>query len=115
MRKKEGFLLNAGPSLMILAMLRERARYGVDIALELERITEAELSFQPGTLYPMLHHLQKQGLVVSEWAQPNGERARRMYCLTDKGKAEIESMIGAWEKYTRAVERVLQETANENA
>ncbi len=110
MRKREGFLLNAGPTMMILAILRENARYGVDIARELERITTSELSFQPGTLYPMLHHLQKQGLVTSVWEDPEGGRARRMYHLTEKGRAEAERMIGAWGKYTRAVDRVLQET-----
>ena len=107
MRKKEGFLLNAGPSMMILAMLREEARYGVDIARELERRTEAHLTFQPGPLYPILHNLQKQGLVQSVWEHPEGERARRMYCLTEKGRTEAEHQIEAWTKYANAVQSVL--------
>ncbi len=107
---KTGFQINAGPSLMVLAMLRERGRYGYDIARELEELSDRHLSFQYGTLYPILHKLEKKGLVKGVWEHIEGERSRRLYVLTERGKADVERQIEDWTKYTHAVQRVLERT-----
>ncbi len=111
MRKKEGFLINAGPSMMILVLLRERERHGVELARELERRSSAHLVFQPGTLYPLLHQLEKQGHVQSQWEHPEGERARRVYSLTEKGRTEAEHQVSAWSRYAEAVHNVIHDPA----
>ncbi len=108
-------MINAGPSLIVLAMLRERARYGYDIAKELQRMSEGRLVFQQGTLYPLLNRLQKDGLIRGEWEAPEGESSRRIYHLTDKGQAEVERQIDAWHEYVNAIGHVLKETAGETA
>src|SRR5262245_54363453 len=97
------FFINAGPSMMVLAMLREHGRYGYDIARELERMTNGRLIFQQGTLYPLLHKLVKQELIQGIWEHPEGERARRIYVLTDKGRMEADKQIEAWTEYANAV------------
>ncbi len=97
--------------MMILAVLRGQPRHGYDIAVELERASEGKLVLQQGTLYPMLHKLQKQGYIRGEWDLPEGERARRRYTLTEEGRTELERQIDHWQEYAGAVVRVLQETA----
>src|SRR5258706_438044 len=44
---------------------------------------------QPGTLYPLLMRLSDQGLLVSEWREPErpGKRPRHVYRLTPDGLA----------------------------
>ena len=42
----------------------------------------------PGTLYPMLHRMQKEGLVTSRQEVVDG-RARRVYEITDLGRAAL--------------------------
>jgi PadR family transcriptional regulator PadR len=111
MSKTKPFFINAGPSMMVLTMLRERGRYGYDIAKELERLTDGRLVFQQGTLYPILHKLEKEGLIEGVWEYPEGERTRRMYVLTPKGLTESERQIEAWKEYAGAVHRVIQETS----
>ncbi len=42
----------------------------------------------PGTLYPMLHRMQEEGLLTSRQEVVDG-RARRVYGITDLGRAEL--------------------------
>lgn len=42
----------------------------------------------PGTLYPLLHRMQEAGLLISRKDTVDG-RARRLYALTEAGRAEL--------------------------
>jgi DNA-binding PadR family transcriptional regulator len=42
----------------------------------------------PGTLYPMLHRMQEEGLLTSR-QEVMGGRARRIYDITDLGRAAL--------------------------
>ena len=56
--------------------------FGVEIAGELAR---HGYSLSPGTLYPTLHRLEKEGYLESK-SQVIGGRVRRYYRATDEGK-----------------------------
>ena len=45
-------------------------------------------NISPGTLYPMLHRMQNDGLLTSRTKVVDG-RARRVYAITDKGRAVL--------------------------
>lgn len=67
----------------ILILLKEKNLYGYEIpALIKERF-----NFMPGkiTPYRVLYRLEAQGFVKSK-----SKERKRVYCLTKKGKAEIE-------------------------
>ncbi len=108
MAKNQGFFAKSGPSMMVLLILKERARYGYEIAKELEQRSDHDLSFQFGTLYPILHKLEQEGFIVGVWEHPEGERARRIYQLTEKGELEAEQQVEAWIRYSEAVNRVIR-------
>ena len=69
--------------LHILHHAAEEPIYGSWITEELRR-HGYELS--PGTLYPMLHGLERKGYLQSR-QQREGKRSRRLYTITPKGKA----------------------------
>lgn len=92
---------------MVLAILRDGVRYGYDIAREVERRSSQTLTFKHGTLYLLLHELEKDNWIVSNWEHPDGERPRRVYGLTDKGVAECEERLRTWTVYTEAMMRVV--------
>jgi PadR family transcriptional regulator, regulatory protein PadR len=49
----------------------------------------------PGTVYPLLGHLENAGWVTGEWdtkTAPNGGR-RRFYRLTDEGRAAVAAAL----------------------
>ena len=45
----------------------------------------------PGSVYPILHRFEKEGLVNSEW-QENKAAPRRVYKLTKKGRSAVSNM-----------------------
>jgi PadR family transcriptional regulator PadR len=55
------------------------------MAAELERHGYA---ISPGTLYPTLHRMQDEGLLTSRQVVVEG-RARRVYEITDAGRAAL--------------------------
>lgn len=100
--------LNRGHAMtMILAVLRDGARHGYDIAREVERRSDNRISFNDGTLYPTLHALEKEGLILSSWEQPKGERRRRIYALNQQGLEELNRQVTAWNDFSLAVNQVL--------
>jgi len=106
MAKDEGFGLG-GAQTVLLALLRERARHAYDIAREVKLVSDNKLPFHYGTLYPTLYRMERDGLIVSVVEQPEGERMRRVYCLTEKGIAEADRVKQAWNDYAEAMDRIV--------
>lgn len=50
---------------------------------------------EPGTLYPLLRRLEKQGLLESEWDTKEG-RPRKYYFLSEKGKDIYKKICDEW-------------------
>ena len=46
-----------------------------------------------GQIYPTLSLLQKEGLAIPEEEKSNGERLRRVFRITAKGKTEVENWL----------------------
>lgn len=101
-------LLRSNATILVLSVLRDGARHGYDIAREVDRRSRNTLTFKHGTLYPVLHTLEKDGLIESAWEQPIGERTRRVYQLTELGQEELTRCVATWETFTRAMNRVIQ-------
>jgi PadR family transcriptional regulator PadR len=100
---------------LVLAVLKDGSRHGYDIAREVERRSDNAINFNHGTLYPVLHGLERDGLIASEWEQPDGERRRRIYALTEGGQAELEKCLSEWDNYALAINKVLRGAAGERA
>ena len=61
-----------------------------------------------GTLYPILHALEKEELLTSYWADnPDTGKRRKYYKITKKGLRELEMQKEEWETYQKAVNRVI--------
>ena len=104
---EEKGLLRGNAATLVLSVLKDGARHGYDIAREVERRSDSEILFKHGTLYPVLHALEKDGLIVSAWEHPDGERPRRVYNLTDQGTQELERCVETWNSFARAMNRVI--------
>jgi PadR family transcriptional regulator, regulatory protein PadR len=92
--------------LLILDTLARGASYGYQIAKEIRTRSGEVLAFQEGTLYPMLHKLEKDGLIEGYTASVDG-RERRYYRLTEAGCRELTRQRQAWQVYAHAVNAVL--------
>lgn len=73
---------------LILAVLRDDPKHGYQIALEVEQRTDGRFSFQHGTLYPILHRLERARRIRGAWDRSGGRR-RKVYGLTKTGRAYL--------------------------
>ena len=84
--------------LLVLGLLRGGDMYGYQMIVELERRSDQTFSMKEGTLYPVLHGMEKDGLVeVYEQAAPTG-RMRKYYHLTQKGRAALKTETEEWRR-----------------
>jgi DNA-binding PadR family transcriptional regulator len=70
---------------LILDALRDGPKHGYEIIKRIEDRTNGWYAPSPGTVYPTLQMLEDLGLVRSETAE-----GRRVYHLTDAGRAELD-------------------------
>jgi len=57
-------LLKGTLSLLILALLRRKAMYGYEIAATVHRDTDGAFTWREGSLYPSLHKMVSEGLII---------------------------------------------------
>jgi len=91
---------------LILAVLAAEPAHGYAIMQELKARSGGAFDLPEGTIYPALHRLERSGLLASGWSSASGRR-RRVYRLTRRGRARLESRKREWGAFSRAVDAVL--------
>lgn len=90
-------LLKGLAELALLSLLAERPCYGLEILDRLRR--DAGLEVAEGTIYPLLHRLERAGLAASDWRlEAEGGRPRKYYALTEAGRAELAAQAAEWRR-----------------
>jgi PadR family transcriptional regulator PadR len=103
-------LLKGTLSLLILSLLSRRDMYGYEIAATVHRDTDGSFTWREGSLYPNLHKLQADGLIVGEWEERETGRKRRYYHITARGKAALKEKRESWNELCRGVSRILEKS-----
>ena len=75
--KVEKSLLSGSTPLLILSLLKNEDMYGYQMVSELSRRSDNTFQLKEGTLYPLLHTLEKQGWVRSYTKQTPSGRERK--------------------------------------
>ncbi|MEU3660923.1 PadR family transcriptional regulator [Streptomyces sp. NPDC032940] len=89
----------------VLALLRDRPRYGVELLHALEE-SEA-LATSQGTVYPLLSRLRREDLVTTTWQESSSGPPRRYYALTADGRAALDDFTQVWPGFREAVDTFL--------
>ena len=88
---------------IILKLLSEHPRmYGYEITRKVEELTENQIKLTEGALYPALHKLESQGLLVSERINI-GRRIRKYYSLTPKGRTTASQTVEEYFGFVRTM------------
>jgi DNA-binding PadR family transcriptional regulator len=93
--------------LIVLDVLRDAPNYGYGIRKRIFDRSKGTLNWQDGTLYPVLRHLEKQGLVTSHWKGPKDGRQRCYYRLTPRGQRVWQQQRRQWTAFTRTINTLL--------
>ena len=81
---------------LILATLVSGPHHGYQLVLELEQKSGGAFRFKHGTLYPILHRLEKEGLIQGDWLDDGSKRKRKSYRLTSPGRQDLKARRSAW-------------------
>jgi len=100
-------LLQGTLDLLILRTLQLGPAHGHAIAKAIEHSSE-DVFLEEGSLYPALHRLIKRGWISFEEGTSENNRRAKFYRLTPKGKKQLAIETSKWEKFTRAMARVLR-------
>ena len=91
--------------LLVLSLLAGEDMYGYQMIVELARRSDHTFEMKEGTLYPVLHSLERDGLVEAYQQEAH---------LTRKGGAALRSEAEAWRAYSGAVNAVLRSSPGLN-
>jgi PadR family transcriptional regulator PadR len=101
-------LLQGTLDLLILRTLQLGPAHGYAIAKVIEQSSEDVFLVEEGSLYPALHRLIKRGWITFEEGTSENNRRAKFYRLTPKGKKQLALETSKWEKFVRAMARVLR-------
>ena len=94
MIRKELVAASAEP--MILSMLAKGESYGYAIIQEVKDRSGGKLNWTDGMLYPVLHRMERRGLIKSRWGESETGRKRKYYWLKKEGKAAMTRHHEQW-------------------
>ena len=103
-------LLKGTLSLLILSLLSRKAMYGYEMVATVHADTDGTFIWREGSLYPSLHKLEAEGLIVGEWEQTEAGRKRRYYHISQKGRALLAQKSQSWSELCRGVGRILEKS-----
>lgn len=97
-------LMAASTRPLILTILKRGESYGYQIIQDVKELSGGSLEWSDGMLYPVLHKMEKDGLVQSRWEVSDEGRRRKYYSITDAGRKELATAKQEW----LSVHQVLQ-------
>ena len=89
-------LVAASATPLVLAILAEGDSYGYAIIKRVTELSSGHLQWTDGMLYPVLHRLERQGLITAKWGNSETGRKRRYYRITKDGWAELAFQQEQW-------------------
>lgn len=99
-------LVAASSTPLVLAILAEGDSYGYAILKRVRELSGGELEWTDGMLYPVLHRLEKAGLVEARWDQAETGRKRKYYRITGTGSEQLAEERRQWSTVDRALRNV---------
>ena len=105
--KIEKSLLSGSTPLLVLSLLKDGDKYGYEMVEELAKRSDNTFQLKEGTLYPLLHTLERERYVESYTSQTPGGRERKYYRLTADGRKQLEYKEQEWQLFARTVNAVL--------
>ena len=102
-------LLKGSTGTMILQLLSEQDMYGYMIIGQIESRSDSVFHMSEGSLYPILHTMEKEGLLQSYRQMSESGKERKYYRITAKGRLQLELKLDEWKLFSSSVSKVLKQ------
>ncbi len=122
-------LIRSSADLLVLSVLADGALYGYAITKRVAAQSDEQIRLTPGVLYPLLHRMEKQGLLRANWDEvraeregdggdysiESGGRKRKWYRLSAKGRRRLAQRVASHRACQRLLESFLPSSGEEPA
>lgn len=89
-------LVAASSRPILMSILAHRENYGYAIIQAVREASGGDIEWSEGMLYPVLHRLEKEKLIRSEWRKTEAGRRRKYYRLSATGKKSLAEHREQW-------------------
>jgi PadR family transcriptional regulator PadR len=96
-------LVAASATSMVLAIVSRGETYGYAIIKEIHKVSDAQIEWTDGMLYPVLRRLEKQGLLKSQWRVAESGKRRRYYAIKKTGRQALAAYRQQWQMTNRVL------------
>lgn len=90
-------LIAASSTPIVLAILSEGDSYGYAIIKRVQELSDGNMEWTDGMLYPVLHRLERLGFIKARWEEAENGRKRKYYRITAQGRAQLAEERRQWQ------------------
>lgn len=99
-------LTAASTKAIILGILKQGNSYGYLIIKKIKELSKGKMQYSDGMLYPVLHRLEKEGLIRSNWTMEEDSKPRKYYEITEAGKKALAVEQEQWQQVNSVMQAV---------
>lgn len=100
-------LIKGSLKTIVLKLLEENGRmYGYEITRKVEELTAGKIILTYGALYPVLHKLESEGVLITEPENFNN-RIRIYYLLTTHGHSVVKEKIRELNEFIESLQSIV--------
>ena len=81
---------------LVLSVLTEGENYGYALIQRVRELSGGKIEWTEGMLYPVLHWMEKEGMIESEWREADTGRKRKYYRLRKEGRKALKDEKERW-------------------
>ena len=90
-------LVAASSTPIVLGILSEGDTYGYAILKRVRELSGGHIEWTDGMLYPVLHRLERLGLIRAHWGVAESGRRRKYYRITPRGRTQLAEERRQWQ------------------
>jgi DNA-binding PadR family transcriptional regulator len=102
-------LVAASTEPLILSLLSKSETYGYALIQDVKQLSGEKLQWTDGMLYPVLHRMEQEGLIQSEWRASDTGRKRKYYSIKKQGKQALDQQREQWKAVSTVLTRLWKE------
>jgi PadR family transcriptional regulator PadR len=81
---------------LVLSVLTEGETYGYALIQRVRELSGGKIEWTEGMLYPVLHWMEEEKLIESEWREAETGRKRKYYRLRKEGRKALREELEQW-------------------
>ena len=81
---------------LVLSVLADGEDYGYSLIQRVRELSGGHIEWTEGMLYPVLHWMEKEEFIESEWKEADTGRKRKYYRIRKEGKKALVAEKEQW-------------------